>query len=149
MGVFCASFARLLRVFIFHRILDQMLYSYAISSIGFSGCFARKINWSDSPFVVGFWHVRPIYSDALFWVNWCYFSGRRARICASMFSTRSSAAFLKYGNKTDRPPVPVYTTLCCAYVSGGFNERSTRSSCTTFIGTPIPNKMVAALCRKS
>jgi hypothetical protein len=39
-----------------------MLYSYAISSIGFSGCFARKINWSDSLLVVGFWHVRPIYS---------------------------------------------------------------------------------------
>ncbi len=35
-----------------------------------------------------------------------------------------SAAFVKYGNKTDRPPVPVYTTLCGAYVSDGFNERS-------------------------
>ena len=37
-----------------------------------------------------------------------------------------SAQFLKYGNKTDRPPEAVYAISCGAYTSGGFNERSTK-----------------------
>lgn len=39
---------------------------------------------------------------------------------------RSSAAFLKSSNKTDRPTAAVYAISCSAYKSGGFKERSTR-----------------------
>ncbi len=40
--------------------------------------------------------------------------------------TTGSAAFVKYGNKTDRPPEAAYAVLCAVYVPSGFHELSIR-----------------------
>ena len=40
----------------------------------------------------------------------------------------ASAAFVKYGNKTDRPLEPAYAVLCGVYVSSVFNEHSTSTA---------------------
>jgi len=40
--------------------------------------------------------------------------------------TTGSAAFVKNGNKMDRPPEAVYAVLCAVYVPSGFHELISR-----------------------